>query len=110
MQKGTTEETGAWHEYSPAITLDASEEFLDYIASLTLPDSCSYQGRVDTSGILQHVLLRVRRATQINSYDIYMQVTGFYGPGSETIKALCRRMFALAGYNGYQHVTYDSEG
>jgi len=56
------------------------------------------------------VLLRVRRDAQINSFDINMQVTGFYGPGSETIRALCRRMFALAGYTGYQNVTYGSEG
>jgi|WetSurMetagenome_2_1015567.scaffolds.fasta_scaffold36280_4 hypothetical protein len=100
---------GAWHEFSPKLGLDGSQEFLDYLSTLTLPDASAFQGEFDTSATLQHVFLRVRRNAEIRSYDINMFSIGFTGDGAETIKALCRRLFALAGYADYNDTIYGTD-
>ena len=99
---------GSWHEFSPRLGLDASQEFLDYLSMLTLPDSSTFQGEFDEGATLQHIFLRVRRNADIRLYDINMYLSGFTGDGAESIKALCRRLFALAGYFDYNNAIYGS--
>src|SRR6476660_923857 len=36
--------SGNWHEYTPALGLDASQEFLDHLATLTLPAQSKFIG------------------------------------------------------------------
>jgi hypothetical protein len=105
-RKEKPEVAGAWSEFSPRLSLGASQEFLDYLSTLKLPDSSTFQGEFDTSAILKHVVLRVRRDAETRLYDINLQRSGFAGNGAKTIKALCSRLFALAGYSNYDGVIY----
>ena len=38
-----------------------------------------------------------------------MYQSGFDGAGADTLKALCRRLFALAGYTDYNEVIYGQD-
>lgn len=97
---------GEWHEFNPRLGLAASQEFLDYLLKLKLPDSSTFQGQYDEGATLQHVFLRVRRNAETRLYDINIYLGSFTGDGAETIKALCRQLFKLAGYIDYNSSIY----
>src|SRR5688572_10408149 len=66
-----SKETRTWHEYSPTISVEESDEFMDYLAALPLPRASIFPGELDTGAVLQHVFLRVRRDTETHQYDIH---------------------------------------
>jgi len=107
--KESSQTVGGWQEHNPTLSLGTSQEFLDYLATLSLPKCSGFQGEFDTGAILRHLFLRVRRDTEIFSYDINMYSSGFDGGGADTVKALCRRLFRLAGYEEYNMWIYGSE-
>jgi hypothetical protein len=100
---------GGWQEHIPTLSLGTSQEFLNYLAALSLPKCSGFQGEFDTGAILRHVFLRIRRDMEILSYDINMYSSGFDGDGADNVKELCRRLFRVAGYEEYKKWIYGSE-
>ena len=108
-RKEDSQTAGSWREYTPTLARDVSQVFLDYLAALSLPECSVFDGEFDTGATLRHVLLRVRRDAVISSYDLNMYSSGFQGAGADTLKALCRKLFALAGYADYRVWIYGTD-
>lgn len=102
-----SERDGSWTEYARHLTPEQSLATLQRVRQLGLPGrDLEVQGVVDTSDTWANLSLRVRLEGQASAVDVDMYSSGFQGKDAPALRGLCRWLFGLAGFTGYDRAIY----
>lgn len=101
--------TNAWREHGRPTTFDDASDVLIALEALGIPRrKPALKGRLDTSDSWTSILFHVRSEQGQVAFDIHMESSGFEGADAEPFRCLCRRLFAMAGFESYHSVVYGS--
>jgi hypothetical protein len=99
--------TRSWREYARRTSAEEARGVVARLKALGVPGRTpEADGVVDTSDGWTNLCLRVKTDHAAAVFDIGMQSSGFGGVDAERLRALFRRMFALAGFEAYCPVVY----
>jgi hypothetical protein len=99
--------THTWRELTRPLTIDQSREIFARLEALGLPGRPpDVEGVVDTSDGWHRVVFWVRTEDRARCTAIDMHSSGFDGGDAEALRALFRRLFALAGFAEFSPVIY----
>jgi hypothetical protein len=103
-REGRTLSERRWEERVRSVNETQLHRVLDMLPAIGFPQrSPRVSGVVDTSMV-------ARLNDHSWSFEVSMQSSGFDGADADSVRALCRELFALGDYDEYDPIVYDDAG
>jgi hypothetical protein len=98
---------GSWAEYARHLSPEHAQGVLQLLDDLGVPGrELDLEGVADTSDVWANLSVRVRLEGRTAAADVDLYASGFRGRDAKALRGLCRRLFDLAGYAGYDPAIY----
>ena len=108
---GRTPSERRWEERVRPVNETQLHRLLDMLPGIGFPQQFPrVRGVVDTSIAHRAICMVARLNDQSWSFEVSMQSSGFDGADADSVRALCRELFALAEYDEYDPILYDDAG